>query len=233
LKNVTEENQKLWSHYQTAGVEQFENSSPRLHYLLGVVQKKLKSNIGVVLNIGAGNGYFEKVAVKAGVAIETLDLSQQTVDSLKQQGLSAFCGTILKMPFKNDKYKVVVASEVLEHLASETLPQAILEIHRVLAPGGYFAGTVPFNEKLLDNQVVCPSCQYQFHRWGHQLSFDRAKLSELFTRHGFSIEKMQVRAFVDWQRGGIVAFLKSLFRWALGFMGQSVASPHIYFLLKK
>jgi len=46
----------------------------------------------------------------------------------------------------------------------------------VLKRGGRFIGTIPANEDLVDNQVVCPDCGKLFHRWGHLQSFSEVRL---------------------------------------------------------
>jgi hypothetical protein len=75
-------------------------------------------------------------------------------------------------------------TEVLEHLSDEVLNMTIKECFRVLRIGGIFLGTVPAEEDMFENQVVCPDCAKIFHRWGHVQSFSsdnlRMILSSMF-----------------------------------------------------
>jgi hypothetical protein len=53
------------------------------------------------------------------------------------------------------------------------------EVSRVLESGGRFIGTVPADENLLDNQLMCPHCGKTFHRWGHLQTFNRSSLTQI------------------------------------------------------
>ncbi len=70
----------------------------------------------------------------------------------------------------------VVMSEVLEHLEDDVLSATLAEVRRVLVECGIFIGTVPANENLRLNAVVCPCCNETFHRWGHVRTFSEASL---------------------------------------------------------
>ena len=69
------------------------------------------------------------------------------------------------IPFPNAHFDVVVMSEVLEHLPEDVLTSSLCEVDRVLRLHGRFIGTVPADEELAANQVVCPRCGEVFHRW--------------------------------------------------------------------
>jgi hypothetical protein len=53
----------------------------------------------------------------------------------------------------------------------------------VLKPGGVFLGTVPFEEDLAANEVVCPHCGTVFHKVGHVRSYGFASMKALLERH--------------------------------------------------
>ena len=86
-------------------------------------------------------------------------------------------------------------AEVLEHLPDDIIAATMLELRRVLKPGGQFIGTVPADERLAENAVMCPHCGNGFHRWGHQQSFSAERLTGIIgtalsdvrvTRHYFA-----------------------------------------------
>ena len=89
-------------------------------------------------------------------------------------------------------------SEVLVHLTEQDINETLVEVHRVLAPSGRFIGTVPCEEDLTDNVVVCPHCDAKFNRWEHKQSFSHAKLGQLFSAK-FLVEKLQNKLFVNWK----------------------------------
>lgn len=52
-------------------------------------------------------------------------------------------GDVRNMPYPSNSFDVVLLLDILEDLAFEDQPKALLEIHRVLKPGGYFVMSVP------------------------------------------------------------------------------------------
>ncbi len=134
-----------------------------------------------VLNIGVGSGTLEELLVSRGIRVSCLDPSETSITNLRSRlglGDAARVGHSQALPFGDDSFDVVVMSEVLEHLDDETLTATLGEVKRVLVDSGRFVGTVPADEVLAQNIVVCPQCQERFHRWGHVQSFDRSRLEQ-------------------------------------------------------
>ena len=125
----------------------------------------------------------------------------------------------------------MVLSEVIEHIPVNKLKKAIEESFRVLKKGGLIFVTVPFNEILEENTVICPNCGDKFHRWGHHSSFDKAKLNNLFSSK-FDIHSLKVLAFTEW-RLNLYSLIKNIVKFFLGKFGQAITSPRIYMLAKK
>ncbi len=107
----------------------------------------------LLLDLGCGAGRHTFMALKAGADVVAVDLSgsglaivKEMCVQLKRSGQSAFSGAViqgnaLSLPFDDDTFDRVIASEVLEHIPDDN--QAIAEIQRVLRPGGTAAVTVP------------------------------------------------------------------------------------------
>jgi len=53
------------------------------------------------------------------------------------------CGSVLKLPFRNDVFDVVLAMESLEHFSLEDAGRYVSEMYRVLKPGGCLLGSTP------------------------------------------------------------------------------------------
>jgi SAM-dependent methyltransferase len=123
----------------------------------------------------------------------------------------------------------VVASEVLEHLTDEQRAAGIGEIARILRPGGYFLGTVPFNENLAEQQAVCPHCGEVFHRWGHQRSFTLDDVRHQLAPH-FRVDELRKTAFVSFRGRSLLGKAKSAVRLLLARAGQPIAVPTIFWL---
>jgi SAM-dependent methyltransferase len=223
---------KIWQHFQNAAPESFAASHPRLDWLVRQIARRARHPQPAVLNIGIGDGYFERQARERLWHVQSLDPDQQAVNRLRDGGITAHVGTIDRIPLGDKSLEFVVASEVLEHLSDADSKVGIVEIHRVLRTGGYLMGTVPHAENLAEQQVICPQCGTLFHRWGHHRSFNlsqvREELAPLFT-----VEKLGRTAFVPVGRGGVKRAIKSLLRIALARLGEPIAGPTIYWIARK
>lgn len=191
---MTDENKKLWDFYETVDRQVFELSKPRLDFI--VKQLNNLKRTGKVLDIGIGDGYLlEKLGCHFelyGVDISALNI-QKTQTNFTDKNIAAHLreGSVDEIPFPDNLFDLVVASEVIEHVDNETLLRGLKEIHRVLKVGGYFVGTVPANENLHDNTVYCPNCCHTFHRWGHKQTFDEEKIKSIFSGHGFRVRNIK------------------------------------------
>jgi SAM-dependent methyltransferase len=187
------------------------------------------------LNIGVGDGTFERTAQARGLIVYALDPSAGAIERLRAAltlGDRAKVGYSQSIPWPDETFDAVVMSEVLEHLDASVFQATLAEVRRVLRPDGRFLGTVPYQEDLIANQVICPDCGTQFHRWGHEQSFSLESLKGRLVEAGFAPLTIQSRAFPDFARKGSFNRLKSCARWLLGRMGQSIAQPSIYFLAR-
>jgi SAM-dependent methyltransferase len=223
---------KIWEHFQNEGVDTFKGNAPRLDFLIKKIERKAHGGAASILSIGVGNGYFEISAARKKFAVAALDPDHKAIERLVPMGIDAKQGLMSSLPFADAQFDFVVASEVLEHLVPDETAKGLSEIRRVLKPGGYFIGTVPFNELLADKKTVCPSCGEIFHRWGHQQSFNR-ECMRLTLSSQLEVRDLKVRAFVEFRGRSMRGKLKSLIRWALGAMGEAIADPHLYFSAQK
>lgn len=228
LNQIEQDN--IWKYYQNQARQSFDSSYPRLRYLAESCCPGER-----VLNIGVGSGYLEKILVDLGVEIYSLDPCLETIGRLSAElnlGSRAQQGYSHNLPFEAGYFDKVIMTEVLEHLSGDVIHLTLEEIKRVLKPGGKFTGTVPFRENLQDNEVVCPRCQAQFHRWGHISSFDAESMGMLLRKHGFRVDRLYPRSFPDFRRPGLKLFIKALFRYVLGRMGEPLVGPNLYFVVR-
>ena len=232
LRSCSDSQNKLWAHFQNISPETFEDAKSRLDYILRAISRKKISDVPCVLNIGAGNGYFEECAERSGWDIYSLDPDEMIVDRLLEKGIKASKGHIEQMPFCDGSFDFVVASEVLEHLGDTQFRSGIGEIIRVMSNVSWFLGTVPYCENLSLNQVVCPRCGEVFHRWGHKRSFDTKAIRDELSQ-SFSDVVANRRTFVRFQGRGIAGIVKSSVRLILGNCGAEIASPNIFFVARK
>jgi SAM-dependent methyltransferase len=172
--------EKIWDAFQNDPLllESFKSARFRFLTLLNM----LPSGGGggsAILNIGIGDGGFERMCIERGMAIYSLDPNKNAIERINAITGKARAGYSSSIPFSNDFFDCVVMSEVIEHLDDGDLTASINEIARVLKPSGCFIGTTPADENLLSSICVCPDCGKRFHRYGHMQSFPEKKLSEL------------------------------------------------------
>lgn len=215
----------IWDYFQTADQESFAGCRQRVMYLLKHVSS------GNLLNVGIGNFFLETEAVRRGLEVYSLDPSETAISLLRDQlqmGPRAQVGRIENIPFAEGQFRHVVASEVLEHLEPGILGKGLDEIHRVLAPGGVFLGTVPANENLASSHVVCPACGHGFHRWGHMQAFTVQSMRDLLAAR-FQAVSVRSRLFVPWHMLNGFGKLASSVKLALSLAGSHRSGETLFF----
>ena len=94
-----------------------------------------------LLEIGFGEGSLLAAAKRAGWDAEGVEVSHGAIDHARAAGLKVFCGSLTEANFSTECFDVVLASELIEHLPD---PRAlIIEVARILRPGGLFWATTP------------------------------------------------------------------------------------------
>lgn len=221
----------MWNHIQTQNTNAFDLSYPRLRFLAKRCAPETR-----VLNIGVGSGYLEELLLRRGVDVHALDPSAASIERLRGKlpsGDRAKQGYGQAIPFDSGYFDTVIMTEVLEHLPDDVLHPTLDEVRRVLKPGGLFTGTVPYREDLDANEVICPRCHFQFHRWGHEQRFDGPSMHGLLEQHGFRVEQLYPRAFADFMRADLRGLLKASFRHLLGRLGEPLVCPNLFFAVRR
>ncbi len=89
------------------------------HQIDEIVKLKPKK----ILEIGVGNKFVSNYLKSRGFNITTIDIDKRLKPDV--------VGDILKLPFKDQSFDVIVCYEVLEHIPYENLQRALREMHRV------------------------------------------------------------------------------------------------------
>jgi SAM-dependent methyltransferase len=202
---------RIWEYLQSNEPEAFAAAKPRLAFLINILKSKGKNR---VLNIGIGSGFFEKLALKKGLEVVSLDPDAKTVERIKSElKIEAEVGYSHELPFPDASFDAVVMSEVLEHIPLDGVEGTVKDINRVLKKGGYYLGSVPREEDIKKGTVVCPQCGNIFHKIGHNQSFSVEKLHRILGEY-FTVEKVIAKYFTDFSalswKGKIIMSLHSL-----------------------
>ncbi|EKE06132.1 MAG: hypothetical protein ACD_19C00079G0037 [uncultured bacterium] len=117
------------------------------------IVKAIENISGKLLDVGIGYGYLEELIVKnkLNFQLNGVDISNYAINSASKKfdGVFKVAG-VDKIPFADNIFDCVLALDVLEHIPTVKLPEALLEMNRVLKKGGMFIVSVPLNESKID-----------------------------------------------------------------------------------
>jgi SAM-dependent methyltransferase len=224
------EQSRIWDYFQNEGADCFRGARPRLLYLAGLIPQGAE-----VLDIGVGDGTFERIAVARGLRVHVIDPDAKAIERARTDlglGERAKIGTGTALPWPEASFDAVVLSEVLEHLDDATLGGTLAEATRVLRPGGSLIGTVPADEVLEQQSVVCPDCGRRFHRWGHEQSFSQERLRSLLSET-FDGAQVRRRWFVAWDQLNWKGWLQAAARKSLAIAGIWGSGHNLVFVARK
>ncbi|NQT86571.1 class I SAM-dependent methyltransferase [bacterium] len=132
-------------------------------------------DVEAVLDVGCGDGAVSNHLVDRGVRVVGVDISRSALEHFRGSGSVA---SLEALPFRDRAFDLVLCSEVLEHLPEGLYDTALRELQRVAAR--YLLVTVPNEEYLPRQYVLCSACGHVYHRDHHMRSFDRATVEALF-----------------------------------------------------
>ncbi|MDX2089257.1 MAG: class I SAM-dependent methyltransferase [Kofleriaceae bacterium] len=139
--------------YYERNYEQPRNRHAQNLYLRRVACLSMLPPIeGAILDHGCGPGAMTFPLLERGQRVVSMDLSREMLGQLvaraEATGLAAapVMGSATALPFATGTFGAVVSTGVLEYVSD--LPRALLEIHRVLVPGGIVLATMSLPRKL-------------------------------------------------------------------------------------
>lgn len=188
-----EKSKRLWDFYSKTLPQNQYFSFHSGKYILDYVKRHIElSQMRSVLDFGCGPGYLLEHLIKfCDGKVYGLDFSREAVDEVNKKFRNnptfgkTICVDNLPSPFEDGSMDLVISVEVVEHLDDEQLSEMLLEIQRLLNPGGYVVITTPNDEDLEANKIICPECGCIFHRWQHVRSWNVQRLYAYFEKHGF------------------------------------------------
>jgi len=182
----------------------------------GVITRLIpRRGVRRVLDVGCGSGWFSEMLAGRGFAVTALDIGADSLKRAskrmekKRRRVSFVLGDVYRLPFADCGFDAVVASEVLEHL--ERPSDAVMELVRVLRPGGCVVVSTPYRERI--ETVLCIHCNRKTPVNAHLHSFDESDIETMLGRSGCDVDKHIT--FVN----------RPLER--LGFAGLSRFLPHL------
>jgi len=148
-----------------------------------------------VLDLGCGTGYgSEEMAGLAG-RLTSIDISPDAVSTArsfsKRRNIDFAAADAGRLPFRNASFDLVVAFEVIEHLAD--WPKMLSEVRRVLSSGGQFIVSTP--NKLYYAESRADSGPNPYHE--HEFEYEEF-------RHALETEFSHVALFLQNHSEGLL-----------------------------
>ncbi len=139
-----------------------------------------------LLDLGAGSGRHTHEGLRRGCSVVALDLNLADLRALGDTaGGSGVSGDATALPFDDDAFDVVIASEVLEHVTDDEAAAA--ELARVLRPSGTIAVSVPARL----SEQVCWWLSADYHApavpGGHVRIYSKRQLCDLLEAAGLAL----------------------------------------------
>ncbi|MCB0657284.1 MAG: class I SAM-dependent methyltransferase [Saprospiraceae bacterium] len=148
---------EVFDYYSTSTNRASLHESRRLQE---TITRQIPKNARRILDTGCGNAWLAGHCIekRPGVEICSMDISTANTRKARQKldhanHLVVQCDA-QAIPFADNTFDVVVASEVLEHV--ENVPSFLLELYRVTTPGGKLILTTPYNEVI--QYSLCIHC---------------------------------------------------------------------------
>jgi SAM-dependent methyltransferase len=143
-----------------------------------------------VLDWGCGAGQMSWLLARHGLHVIATDFADRPAVSELMAGVDYRpVRDRVRIDLPDQSADAVVASGTLEHVWS---PHAsLLEIRRVLKPGGYFFVFRFPNELAISEWVARRS-----GRWSHAIRMNRAEIRLLLRSHGFRVESVDYDSFL-------------------------------------
>ena len=162
-----------------------------------------------VLDLGCGAGRFVAALCDAGTVPVGVELAEAALERARRNVPGADLRLVEpdgSLPLDHASVDLVWCSEVLEHVADTA--HALLEVRRVLRPGGRLLVTVPFHGRAKGALIALTRFDAHFDPLGQHLRFyTRSSLTGTVRSSGF--EDVRVRAW-----GGPPLLRTGLTAWA-------------------
>ncbi|HYP14572.1 MAG TPA: class I SAM-dependent methyltransferase, partial [Bryobacteraceae bacterium] len=113
------------------------------------VYRPFLAGCSAVLDIGCGRGEFLELMRETGVSARGIDLDSESVGLCRSKGLEATVADLFDfLPNSGSEFDAIFASQVVEHLPPERLPDMVRLCHASLRPNGLLIFETPNPECL-------------------------------------------------------------------------------------
>ncbi|MAT38924.1 MAG: hypothetical protein CL946_04900 [Ectothiorhodospiraceae bacterium] len=140
---------------------------------------------GRVLDIGAGNGWVQRILKASNCQVVNMELGIVNLKKLRAElGSQILCvvADAARLPFRSGAFDSIVASEMLEHVNEPA--QVVQESARCLMNGGRLTVSTPYKENI--PTYLCIHCNKPTPANAHIHTFDEHRHASQLKSSGFS-----------------------------------------------
>ena len=159
------------SYFEQAAM--WSGDHPAAVTILEAVQALIPDGTTSVLDVGCGDGALTNRLRDVGTVVGG-DISLAALQYVVGPRLNFSADAL---PFADDSFDIVIATDVIEHLPDGLLERAMAEMVRVARIGLVIA--VPFREPREYFGIECSSCGHRYHAHGHVRGYDVASFTGL------------------------------------------------------
>lgn len=136
-----------------------------------------------VLELGCNDGYLLSVCKNMGCKTLGVDPSPNMAKIAKQRGLDIICGYFESANIESNKFNVIIANNVLNHI--DDLKKCLQLVHKSLVTGGKFVIQVPDWEWMVESNLF----DQIYHEHVHY--FTQKSIENLAQLHGFFVSNIE------------------------------------------
>lgn len=158
-----------------------------------------------VLDYGCGPGFLGGPLMARGAQVFGIDSSESSVIKANRrfEGVRGWGGAQVKgveaASHGDSEFDVICCVETIEHLLPDDLTPVLLDVLRLLKPGGTALFTTPNNEDLGLSMNYCPNCGVEYHQWQHVRNWTGETLRSVLRECGFEVVECVDLDFGDFQ----------------------------------
>lgn len=171
------------------------------------ILSRIDSNSKFILDVGCGRAWLAAELTPKNIFVCSLDASQtnptKALELYSNENHSAIVADALKLPFEDNSFDSIVASEIIEHV--EDPSKFVKGLIRCLKPGGKLIITTPYKEVL--RYSLCIHCNKMTPINAHLHSFDEQKLKNLYDSGSFKWHNFGNKALLHMRTHVILKYL--------------------------
>ena len=174
--NYADHYNKDANHFDYFKEEESAATKEEIRRLHQTIIKRLPKNAELILDVGCGSGWVAKHFLAQGKKVVSMDISiKNSIQVLKEnphENHAAVVADVYHLPFKQNSFDAIIASEIMEHVYDPKL--FIAKLVNVLKPGGILIITTPYNEKI--DYFLCVHCNKLTPKNAHLHSFSESNI---------------------------------------------------------